>query len=1114
MKRNLFKRMCALALCLCLLMTLSACSPESEYQKASQLLAAGKYTKAAEKFAAMGSYSDAPLMALYAKASAAGESGQYDACLQALEALDQFRDSQSLINYYTARSCEASGLSVQIPQQQAELRPWQDLIYAANLYGQHLMLRDSLQRQQSCYQAAYDMAEGLAAADHFHAASEAHERLAVYGYKDSQLLADYYAARACEAEAPKYASYSEQWNAADFNKYALAIEYYQQASLLRDSQQRAEACSQTVYNAAMECAAHGDYTKAIAIIGYVPGYLDAASLKVYYSGCHEESLGHYATAAMHFDTLGDYTPTGGESASLRAENARMTGYTTATAWLEEGRYADGYALLRTLGSYNNAAAYVPQHEMQRAEAHLAAGEYTAAIDLFTQIRQTAESGLRPEYTAELGKAAGLRADHALYCYGEELFANAHTTVDYSLARAAFEDAGDYAPEGSLPASQRYQALWYARGEELLMQEQPDYDGAKTAFEYAGDYAPEGGVDAATRVKETMYLKGEMYLTQALPNYTAAKAAFVSAMDYAPEGGVDAATRVLECWYLIGEDLLAQEQPDYNAAKAAFTSAGDYAPEGGVDAATRVLECWYLIGEDLLAQEKPDYDAAIEAFTSAGDYAPEGGVDAATMVKEIQRRKSGTGALAAGYYHTVALKTDGTVVATGRNDSGQCDVDGWTDIVAVAAGSSHTVGLKRDGTVVAKGSNAYGQCALRWENITAIAAGPKHTVGLKADGTVVASGINNNGQCNVDGWTDIVAVAAGSSHTVGLKRDGTVVAKGSNSFEQCDVSSWRNITAIAAGPNYTMGLKTDGTVEFAGSDRGNLSVIKNWTDIIAIAAGTTHAVGLKADGTVVAVGSNSYGQCGVSSWTGIVAIAAGNNHTVGLKADGTVVAVSSNSPPQCDVSSWTNIGPNAADPTTGGHAPENTVVASSTVAAASESSENNPPPQSDLGFIRCGILFGDSQQTVSLKETASLYKEQVDGVSAVWTADTSLFGLSNSSVSYLFGKDGKLFEIYDYFADKASISKGKSNYATVQSALEDAMGAPLPKDRHVALATPGFDVDDYVSTMKKHGAKISITERNMWIVEWGDYTVTVDHVGVSVTGSDLYKHYLFAVAQEK
>lgn len=30
-------------------------------------------------------------------------------------------------------------------------------------------------------------------------------------------------------------------------------------------------------------------------------------------------------------------------------------------------------------------------------------------------------------------------------------------------------------------------------------------------------------------------------------------------------------------------------------------------------------------------------------------------------------------------HTVGLKSDGTVVATGWNEYGQCDVSGWTDI---------------------------------------------------------------------------------------------------------------------------------------------------------------------------------------------------------------------------------------------------------------------------------------------------------------------------------------------------------------------------------------------------------------------------------------------------
>ena len=233
---------------------------------------------------------------------------------------------------------------------------------------------------------------------------------------------------------------------------------------------------------------------------------------------------------------------------------------------------------------------------------------------------------------------------------------------------------------------------------------------------------------------------------------------------------------------------------------------------------------YAQAEQLLAQGKKA-EAAI-AFVNIGDYK-----DARTRSFAVWDEIAERDTFVTGYYHTVALKTDGTVVAVGDNDDGQCDVSGWTDIVAISAGSHHTVGLKADGTVVAVGNNEYGECDVSgWTDIVAIAASDYHTVGLKADGTVVATSDNYSGQCDVSGWTDIVAVAAGDYHTVGLKADGTVVAVGYNSYGQCDVS--------------------------------------RWSDIVAVAAGTWHTIGLKADGTVVAVGDNTGGQCNVSGWKNI------------------------------------------------------------------------------------------------------------------------------------------------------------------------------------------------------------------------------------------------------
>ena len=225
---------------------------------------------------------------------------------------------------------------------------------------------------------------------------------------------------------------------------------------------------------------------------------------------------------------------------------------------------------------------------------------------------------------------------------------------------------------------------------------------------------------------------------------------------------------------------------------------------------------------------------------------------------------------------------------------------------VAAGSWHTVGLKSDGTVVAVGDHIYGQCNVGgWSAILQVAAGGYHTVGLKSDGTVVAAGWNNNGQCNVGGWTDITQVAAGYYHTVGLKSDGTVVAAGLNNHGQCDVGtrSWTGITQVAASSEHTVGLKADGTVVAVGNKAYGQCDVGGWTNIVQVAAGSWHTVGLKSDGTVVAVGDHIYGQCNVGGWSAILQVAAGYWHTVGLRADGTVVAVGDNPSGQCNVAGW-------------------------------------------------------------------------------------------------------------------------------------------------------------------------------------------------------------------
>ena len=310
---------------------------------------------------------------------------------------------------------------------------------------------------------------------------------------------------------------------------------------------------------------------------------------------------------------------------------------------------------------------------------------------------------------------------------------------------------------------------------------------------------------------------------------------------------------------------------------------------------------YRSAEKLLAAG--DYTGAAMTFGALDGY-KDAGQRSRMVWDEIAVRAT----ISARNSHTVGLKTDGTVVAVGHNEYGQCDGNSWTDVVAISAGDKYTVGLKADGTVVALGCADEGQCNVSdWTDIVAISAGDAHTVGLKADGTVVAVGRNQYGRCDVGDWRDIVAISAGNSYTVGLKADGTVVAAGWNNDGQCEVGDWRDIVAISAGDYHTVALKADGTVVAVGDNRDGQCDVSGWTDIVAISAGGYNCtVGLKADGTVIAVGENDYGQCNVSGWTNIVAISARGSHTVGLKSDGTVVAVGSTEKEQCNVSGWTGI----------------------------------------------------------------------------------------------------------------------------------------------------------------------------------------------------------------
>ncbi|HYO54197.1 RCC1 domain-containing protein, partial [Archangium sp.] len=82
--------------------------------------------------------------------------------------------------------------------------------------------------------------------------------------------------------------------------------------------------------------------------------------------------------------------------------------------------------------------------------------------------------------------------------------------------------------------------------------------------------------------------------------------------------------------------------------------------------------------------------------------------------------SGVVALVTGSYHSLALRSDGTLWAWGYNGSGQLGIGttssrsapvqmpGLSGVVALAAGSDHSLAVRSDGTPWAWGSNSDGQ----------------------------------------------------------------------------------------------------------------------------------------------------------------------------------------------------------------------------------------------------------------------------------------------------------------------------------------------------------------------------------------------------------------------
>jgi hypothetical protein len=95
-----------------------------------------------------------------------------------------------------------------------------------------------------------------------------------------------------------------------------------------------------------------------------------------------------------------------------------------------------------------------------------------------------------------------------------------------------------------------------------------------------------------------------------------------------------------------------------------------------------------------------------------------------------QKLSGLTSISAGGYHSLALKSDGTIVGWGWNYYGQASSPSGSDFIAIAAGRDHSIALKSDGTIVGWGANYYGESSPpSGTDFVAIAAGVFHSLAI-------------------------------------------------------------------------------------------------------------------------------------------------------------------------------------------------------------------------------------------------------------------------------------------------------------------------------------------------------------------------------------------------
>jgi hypothetical protein len=180
------------------------------------------------------------------------------------------------------------------------------------------------------------------------------------------------------------------------------------------------------------------------------------------------------------------------------------------------------------------------------------------------------------------------------------------------------------------------------------------------------------------------------------------------------------------------------------------------------------------------------------------------------------------AIAAGGYHGLARRANGSVAAWGWNVTNQTNVPAGTDYLDAAGGAFHSAAVRGagpTGSIATWGTSSWGLgAAPAGDDFTAVTAGYSHSVTLRSNGTLAAWGLQDGTANDYGQVTDTpleagyAAVEAGDHFNVALKADRSLAAWGQGTSGQTNVPAGNNYMAIAAGQAHALAISEPGMLQ--------------------------------------------------------------------------------------------------------------------------------------------------------------------------------------------------------------------------------------------------------------------------------------------------------------